>query len=84
MKKRLVTAVFLMICGLALLSQTPPPPPDNPSGGGNGPVGGGAPVGGGIIVLIALAAGYGTRKIYELKKICNSWSGKNPSIKPSL
>jgi len=58
-----------MISGFSLMSQTPPPPPDNPSNAGsNGPVGGGAPVGSGIVLLIALAAGYGGKKVYDARK----------------
>ncbi len=69
MKKRLATAAFLMICGLALLSQTPPPPPNDPSNGGsNGPVGGGAPIGEGIAVLALLGLAYTAKKVFHLTK----------------
>jgi hypothetical protein len=43
-------------------------------GGGTGsaPVGGapggGAPIGGGLIILLSLAIGYGTKKIYNARK----------------
>jgi hypothetical protein len=46
-----------------------PMPGGDPSGGGsNPPVGGYAPIGSGVIMLIAMAAGYGTRKIYNARK----------------
>ena len=67
MKKLFATAAFLMIGGIALMSQTPPPPPDNPSSGG-GPVGGGAAIGSGIAILLALGAGYGAKKVYDFRK----------------
>ncbi len=65
MKKIILLTVFAAIGSFALFSQTPPPPPDNPSNGGNGPVGGGAPVGSGIVILIAMAAGYAGKKVYN-------------------
>lgn len=68
MKKLFATAAFLMIGGIALMSQTPPPPPDNPSGDGNGPVGGGAPIAGGIGILLALGAAYGGKKVWDFRK----------------
>ena len=40
-----------------------------PSGGGGGtPVGGFVPVGSGLIILLALGAGYGTKKVYDARK----------------
>jgi len=51
-------------------AQTPPPPNGNggaPSGD-NTPVGGGAPIGGGLLILMALGAGYGAKKVYDFKK----------------
>jgi hypothetical protein len=63
----LVTAVFL-IYGFTLLAQAPPPPPADAGAGNPGPVGGGAPIGSGIIILLALGAGYGTKKVFEAGK----------------
>ncbi len=51
-------------------AQTPPPPNGDggaPSGD-NTPVGGGAPIGGGLLILVALGAGYGAKKVYDYKK----------------
>ncbi len=67
MKKLFATAAFLMISGLSLMSQTPPPPPDNPSSGG-GPVGGGAAIGSGLLLLTALGAAYGGKKVWGFRK----------------
>jgi len=66
MKRLIATAAFLVIGGIALMSQTPPPPNggDNP-GIGNTPVGGGAPVGSGVLILIALGAAYGGKKVWD-------------------
>ena len=69
MKKILTLTAILMISGLSLLAQAPPPPPDDPSNGGTGgPVGGGAPIGSGVVLLIAMAAGYGGKKVFDARK----------------
>lgn len=45
----------------------PPPPGGSPTGGGGGtPVG--APIDGGLFILLALGAGYGAKKVYNLRK----------------
>jgi hypothetical protein len=68
MKKILAITAVLMISGFSLLAQAPPPPPNDPSNGGTGgPVGGGAPIGSGVVLLIAMAAGYGGKKVYDLR-----------------
>jgi len=53
-----------------LSAQTPPPPNggDTPEEGGNTPVGGGAPIGGGLLILVALGAGYGAKKVYDFRR----------------
>ena len=69
MKKLMVLSILLMISGLAIMAQAPLTPPVNANEGGGGPVGGGgASVGSGIVLLIALAAGYGGKKIFDVKK----------------
>ena len=70
MKKILMLSIVLMISGFSLLAQAPPVPPSSANNGGtSGPVGGGgAPIGSGIVLLISLAAGYGGKKVYDLKK----------------
>jgi hypothetical protein len=46
-----------------------PMPGGDPSGGGtNPPVGGYAPIGSGLIILLAMGAGYGTKKVYDARK----------------
>ncbi len=46
-----------------------PMPGGDPSGGGtNPPVGGYAPIGSGLIILLAMGAGYGTKKLYNARK----------------
>ncbi|MBL7105940.1 MAG: hypothetical protein ISS18_16565, partial [Bacteroidales bacterium] len=37
-------------------------------GAGAAPVGGGAPIGGGLLIMLSLAIGYGTKKIYDARK----------------
>ena len=67
--KKLITILVLMFTIGILSAQTPPPPPNDPSNGNtNGPVGGGAPVGSGIVLLIAMAAGYGGKKVGDARK----------------
>ena len=67
MKKILTLTAILMISGFSLLAQAPPTPPEN-AGGNGGPVGGGAPIGSGVVLLIAMAAGYGGKKVFALRK----------------
>jgi hypothetical protein len=51
----------------SLLAQ--PMPGGDPSGGGvNPPVGGNAPIGSGVIMLLTLAAGYGSKKVFNARK----------------
>ena len=76
MKKIIVSLVFLLITGMTgfIYGQGDPAlPPDNPNmGNGNEPVGGGAPIGGGLVILLALGAGYGGKKIYDFRKKNNA------------
>ncbi len=68
-KTLLVATVFVF--AFAALSAQFPPPPNGGSGapsGDNTPVGGGAPIGSGVVLLIAMAAGYGGKKVYDFKK----------------
>ena len=66
----LLLTVFFITFTVALntvLSQ--PMPGDDPSGGGaNPPVGGYAPVGSGLVILMALGAAYGSKKVYDARK----------------
>ena len=66
--KTLVLTASIMAAPMFLMSQ--PLPYDTNIGGGEGanPVGGGAPIGGGLIIMLALAAGYGTKKVYDARK----------------
>ena len=69
MKKILAITAILMISSFALLAQAPPVPPSSANQGGTGPVGGGgAPIGSGMVLLIALAAGYGGKKVFDARK----------------
>ena len=68
MKKFITISILVFTIGI-LSAQTPPPPPNDPSNGNtNGPVGGGAPVGSGMVLLMAMAAGYGGKKVYDFRK----------------
>lgn len=59
--------VFIFIANLAFSQGGPPNPPGDPGTGG-GPVGGAAPIEGGIGFLLGLAAAWGGRKLYQLRK----------------
>ena len=63
-----IAGLFLLI-PLFSLAQNPPHP-NGGSGptGGNTPVGGGAPIGGGLIIMMALGAAYGSKKVYKAFK----------------
>jgi hypothetical protein len=52
----------------SLMAQPMPPDPGGDPAGGGAPVGGYAPVGSGLIILLALGAGYGSKKVYDARK----------------
>lgn len=60
--------VFLLSISVSGIAQPPPPPSEGSNTGGNKLNGGGAPIGGGLFILLGLAAAYGGRKIYNLRK----------------
>jgi hypothetical protein len=73
MKKVIQILAILLVILVPVILTAQPMPWDPGIGGGSGnPVGGapggGAPIGGGLIILLSLAIGYGTRKIYEARK----------------
>ena len=70
LKKQMFTLILLGFMALSQISQAqaPPPPPGAKGGETNGvPGGGSAPIGSGIILLIALAAGYGGKKVFQAR-----------------
>ncbi len=72
MKKKIFsTLILLAILLFPLFTVAQMLGPVDPGGGpigGDVPIGGGAPIGGGSIILLGLAAAYGGRKIYLMKK----------------
>ena len=70
MKKAIQILVLLLIILVPVILTAQPHPYDPSIGGGTGgtPAGGGAPIGGGLLILLSMAIGYGTRKIYKLRK----------------
>ncbi len=73
MKKLIITSAIAIALSLPLIlsAQTPPHPGGDPSTGGHTTVGGnapGAPIGSGTIILTLLAAAYGGKKVYNLRK----------------
>ncbi len=71
MKKiiRVLVITSFMVVSVSLCTAWPQPVPGNQSGGndvGGAPIGGGtAPIGGGLVLLLALASGYGVKKYFE-------------------
>jgi hypothetical protein len=63
-----ILAIAVVILVPVILSAQPFPPEPYSTGTGVNPVGGGAPIGGGLLIMLSLAIGYGTRKIYEIRK----------------
>ena len=73
MKKAILIVAILLVILVPVILTAQPMPWDPGIGGGAGsaPVGGGgggAPIGGGLIILLSLAIGYGTKKIYDIRK----------------
>jgi len=70
LKKLMILGAFLFISGIAFgqAPSSPPPPPSAPGQSGDATAGGGAPLVGGLGILLALAAGYGAKKVYDARK----------------
>ncbi len=70
MKKVIQILVLLIIVLVPVILTAQPHPYNEAIGGGTGgnPTGGAAPIGGGLLILLSLAIGYGTRKIYNMRK----------------
>jgi len=65
----LLTVFFITLTVTLNSVLAQPMPGDDPSGGGiNPPVGGYAPIGSGLVILLALAAGYGSKIVYNARK----------------
>ena len=69
-KKILLTSIIFFLFVFVSLADAPPPPGSGPSGT-DPPVGGGTPIGSGIVLLISLGAGYGIKKVYNVRKNSN-------------
>jgi hypothetical protein len=72
--KIIISRVFLVLLFISLLAisnllfaDAPPDPGGDPGGIGT-PVGGGSPIGSGLIIMLSLAASYGSLKIFHKRK----------------
>lgn len=67
---RALTILFLFVLTTTLTAQEPPPPPEGGHGlsGNQEPPGGGSPVGSGLVILIALGAAYGGKKVFDTRR----------------
>jgi len=69
--KSFATLITITLLTITFSIAQTPPPPNGGNGaptGGNTPVGGGAPIGGGLLILVALGAAYGGKKVYDFRK----------------
>jgi hypothetical protein len=68
--KSIAALITITLLTINISAQTPPPPNggQTPGEAGNTPVGGGAPIGGGLLILVALGAGYGAKKVYDFRR----------------
>jgi len=60
--KKVIQILAILLVILVPVILTAQPMPWDPG------VGGGAPIGGGLIILVSMAIGYGTKKIYNARK----------------
>jgi len=73
----IILTAFFFVLSFVVTAQTNSPgandgngdgdTPGDPGNPGN-PVGGGAPIGGGTLILVALGAAYGGKKVYKIFK----------------
>ena len=70
MKKviQILAIVLVVLVPMILAAQPQPWDPTYGGGAGANPVGGGAPIGGGLLIMLSLAIGYGTKKLYTARK----------------
>ena len=73
MKKiiRTLSVIAIIAVGASFntaFSQPPPPNQSNGSSTGGAPIGGSSPIGSGMLLLITMAAGYGVKKVYDIKE----------------
>jgi hypothetical protein len=68
--RKILILGFIALFPLFTFAQPQPPAGGGTPGTGPGaqPVGGAAPVGSGIVLLISLAAAYGSKKVYDARK----------------
>jgi len=68
--KIVLIAAFLVTAPVLIFAQPHPNGGNNPNAGGttNNPVGPSAPIGNGTLILLALAAAYGSRKVYQSRE----------------
>ncbi|MDT8393691.1 MAG: hypothetical protein RQ761_07590 [Bacteroidales bacterium] len=70
MKKSIgvVILIFIFLVAASVMVHASPPTPPGPVPGTNETYIGGVPIAGGVLILIALALGYGARKLYNARK----------------
>ncbi len=71
--KLILTGLFILFLSVGIMAQTrdgdnPPDPPGGHGSGDDEEPGGGAPIGSGITLLLSMAAAYGGKKAFEVRK----------------
>jgi hypothetical protein len=66
---RTVVLAGILFFNVNLMAQDPPPPPPEGHGQtGNQVPGGGTPIGSGLLIMLALGAAYGGKKLRNIRK----------------
>jgi len=60
--------IFIFVAAASVMLNAAPPPPPNGGPTVDETYIGGVPIAGGVLIMIALAAGYGARKLYNARK----------------
>jgi hypothetical protein len=64
----LILSGFMAIAQISLAQAPPPPPADKGTNSNKAPSGGGgAPIDGGLVISLAMVAGYGARKWWNIR-----------------
>ena len=70
MRKIIQILVVILIIMVPVILTAQPHPYDPSIGGGTGnPTGGAAPIGSGLLILLSMAIGYGSKKVYNALKL---------------
>jgi hypothetical protein len=66
-KKLIIAFIFSFVFSMSNFAQTDPPDPPGTHGSDEDQQGR-APIGGGVFILLGLGVGYGSKKLYDMRK----------------